>query len=134
MGLPATHPDEGISITKHLPEGTNTEPKDSGRLKPLTDRDSTTLFVTALLGTAAEYQVDKTQSTRFEVSDLDQHQSKTSSKVELDSEPLVIATVVDIQALLGASNDELKEDNDDDVFEARKDMDEDIQEPETKET
>ncbi|GKC82337.1 hypothetical protein Tco_1138054 [Tanacetum coccineum] len=40
-------------------------------------------------GTDAEYQVDKTQSTRFEVSIPEQNKSKTSYEVELDSEPLV---------------------------------------------
>ncbi|GJY92634.1 hypothetical protein Tco_0508416, partial [Tanacetum coccineum] len=60
MGLPATHPDEGISTTQPLPEGENINLKDSERHKPLADRDSSTLLVTALLGTNAEYQVDKT--------------------------------------------------------------------------
>ncbi|GJY94859.1 hypothetical protein Tco_0511220 [Tanacetum coccineum] len=48
MGLPTTHPDEGISTTKPLLEGTNTRPKDSGRLKPLADKDSSTSPVTVL--------------------------------------------------------------------------------------
>ncbi|GJZ21456.1 hypothetical protein Tco_0558495 [Tanacetum coccineum] len=59
MGLLATHPDKGISTTKPLPEGTNTEPKDLERLKPLVDRDSSTPPITTLSGTDVEYQVTK---------------------------------------------------------------------------
>ncbi|GJW91145.1 hypothetical protein Tco_0168698 [Tanacetum coccineum] len=101
MGFPATHPHDGTSKTQPLLEGINTNPKDSERLKPLTDRISFTPLVTALSWTYAEYQVDKTQSTRFKVSVPDQNKSKTSSKV-----------------------------NDDDVFEAGDEMDEDIQQAE----
>ncbi|GJZ29511.1 hypothetical protein Tco_0574158 [Tanacetum coccineum] len=61
---------------------------------PHPDRDSSTPLVTVVLETDAEYHVDQTQSTRFE----------------------------------------LKEDSDDDVFEAGEEMDEDIQEPNIKET
>ncbi|GJW30390.1 hypothetical protein Tco_0047265 [Tanacetum coccineum] len=113
-GLPAIVLDEGISKTKPLPERTKTDPKDSERIKPLTARGSSTLPVTALLGTDAEYQ--------------------TSSEVDLDFEPMFLATIFDIQALLGSSDDELKEDSDDDVFEVGEEIDEDIQEPNTEET
>ncbi|GJY06834.1 hypothetical protein Tco_0373888 [Tanacetum coccineum] len=132
MGLSATYPDEGISTTKPLPEGTNTKPKDLERLKPLADRDSSTPPVTTLSGTNAEYQVDKTQSIRFEVLVPDQHQGKTSSEVEPDNETLLLITVTDIQALL--EEDELQEDSVNDVFEAGEEMDEDIQEPDNEET
>ncbi|GKD42725.1 hypothetical protein Tco_1267370 [Tanacetum coccineum] len=95
--------DEDTRSSNPLPEGKLTDPKDSEGNKqpadmglPATHPDED-----------AEYQVDKTQSTRFEVSVLDQNQGKTSYKVELDSEPMVLITVVDIQALLGASDDEL---------------------------
>ncbi|GKB27224.1 hypothetical protein Tco_0866625 [Tanacetum coccineum] len=60
-------------------------------------------------GTDGEYLVDKTQSTRPE-----------------------LTSMADFQALLG--DDDLKEDSDDDVFEAREEMDEDIQEPKIEET
>ncbi|GJS23330.1 hypothetical protein Tco_0451962, partial [Tanacetum coccineum] len=53
-GLPATHPHDGTSKTQPLLEGINTDPKDSERLKPLADRISSTLLVTALSGTYAE--------------------------------------------------------------------------------
>ncbi|GJS15037.1 putative reverse transcriptase domain-containing protein [Tanacetum coccineum] len=40
-------------------------------------------------GTDAEYQVDKTQSTRFEVSIPEQNKSKISFEIELDTKPLL---------------------------------------------
>ncbi|GJS57198.1 reverse transcriptase domain-containing protein [Tanacetum coccineum] len=134
MGLPLTHPDKGITTTKPFLEGTNTEPKDLGRLKPLADNDSSTPLVTALSGTDAEYHVDKTQSTRFEVSVPDQHQRKTSFEVELDFKPLKLTNMADIQALLINSEDEFKEVSEDDVFEAGEKMDEDIQQTDEEET
>ncbi|GJU78554.1 hypothetical protein Tco_1275624 [Tanacetum coccineum] len=91
MGFPATHPYDGTSKTQPLLEGINTDPKDSKRLKPLADRISSTPLVTALSGTYAEYQVDKTQSTRFEVSlftslrDVPES-SKSKKTYALDSE------------------------------------------------
>nr|GEW16856.1 uncharacterized mitochondrial protein AtMg00810-like [Tanacetum cinerariifolium] len=97
MGLPATHLNKGISITQPLHEETNINTKDSKRLKPLADRDSSTTVLVV--------------------------------KYQMDSEPMVITAVADIQALLGAFNDELQDASDDDVFEAGKEMDKDIQEP-----
>ncbi|GKE95475.1 hypothetical protein Tco_1580330 [Tanacetum coccineum] len=134
MKLPATHLNEGISTTKPLPEGSNTDPIDSKRLKPLADRDSSTPLVIALLGTDVEYQVDQTQSTRFKVSVLDQNKGKTYSEVELDTKTLFLTIVADIKVLLVDFDEELRDDNDDDVFEAGEEMDEDIQEPETEKT
>ncbi|GJV40133.1 hypothetical protein Tco_1418573 [Tanacetum coccineum] len=66
MGLPSTVPDEGISKTKPLQEGANFKDKESERFKPLADMESSTPTVDALLRTDVEYQVDQTQSTRFE--------------------------------------------------------------------
>ncbi|GKE19739.1 hypothetical protein Tco_1431251 [Tanacetum coccineum] len=132
-GLPATVPNESIGKTKPLPKGPRKD-KYSERLKPLADMESLTPHVTVLSGTDADYQVDQTQSTRFEVSVLDQHQGKTSYEVELDFEPLKLTTIADIQALLGTFDDDLKEDSDDDVFETQEEIDEDIYEPGTKET
>ncbi|GKD78424.1 hypothetical protein Tco_1341045 [Tanacetum coccineum] len=100
VGFPATHPDKGISTTLPLPEGIKTDPKDSERIKPLIDLVLSTPPVTALSGIDAKYQ--------------------------LDSGPLILTTVVNIYALFGASDDELKEYSDDDVFEAEEEMDEDI--------
>ncbi|GKA99669.1 hypothetical protein Tco_0827663 [Tanacetum coccineum] len=72
IGLPATHPD-----------------KDSERLKPLADKDSSTPLVTALSRTDAKYQMEETHYSRSEVSVPNQHQGKTSFEVELDTETFV---------------------------------------------
>ncbi|GKG43885.1 hypothetical protein Tco_0482978, partial [Tanacetum coccineum] len=77
--------------------------------------------------TDAKYQVDHTQSTRFKVSVPNQYQVKTSSKVEPDK-TLLLTTIAEIQPLLIDSEDDLKEDSEEDVFEAGKEMDEEIQE------
>nr|GEV71852.1 helitron helicase-like domain-containing protein [Tanacetum cinerariifolium] len=42
---------------------------------------------------------------------------------------MILTTVANIQALLGDSEDELKDESDDEVFEAEEEMDEDIQDP-----
>nr|GEU42036.1 protein kinase-like domain, concanavalin A-like lectin/glucanase domain protein [Tanacetum cinerariifolium] len=76
--------------------------------------------------TINEELVDKTQSTRFEVSDLDHNKGNTSSKVNLNTNPLILTTVVDIQALLGYYNDELREDSDEDLLEAGEEIDEEL--------
>nr|GEX61925.1 retrovirus-related Pol polyprotein from transposon TNT 1-94 [Tanacetum cinerariifolium]GEX63025.1 retrovirus-related Pol polyprotein from transposon TNT 1-94 [Tanacetum cinerariifolium] len=133
MGLPSMVPYEGNGKTKPLFKGPCKD-KDSERLKPLADMESQIAPITVLSGTNAEYQVDQTQFNRFEVSVYGQHQSKTSSKVELDFEPLKLTIIANIQALLGAYNDELKEDSDEDVFKAGEEIDEYILEPDTKET
>nr|GEW98782.1 hypothetical protein [Tanacetum cinerariifolium] len=110
MRLPSTIPDEGVGKTQPLPEGTKTKDKDSYGFKPPADMESSSHPITTLLRTDAKYQVDKTHSTRFEVSVPDQHQSKTSYEVELDSYPLVLLTVAAVQALL-LYDDELVEEN-----------------------
>ncbi|GKE10821.1 hypothetical protein Tco_1414372, partial [Tanacetum coccineum] len=115
-GLPFLVHDESIGKPKPLPKGPR-EDKDLERLKPLADMESLTPPVTFLSGTDVEYEVDQTQSTRFEVLVPNQHQSKTYSEVELDFEPLKLITTADIQALLGTSDDDLKEDSEDDVSE-----------------
>ncbi|GJW16881.1 hypothetical protein Tco_0024317 [Tanacetum coccineum] len=104
-GLPFTVPDDCIGKTKPLPERSR-EDKDSERLKPLADMESLTSPVTVLLGTDAKYQNFK---------------------------PLKLTTIADIQALLRASDDDLKEDSEDDVFKAGEEMDEYIQEADTEE-
>ncbi|GJY05239.1 hypothetical protein Tco_0371179 [Tanacetum coccineum] len=63
------------------------------------------------------FQVDQTQSSRFEVSVPDQNKGKTSSEVEPDTQTMSLTTTADVHALL-LSDDELIEESDDDVFEA----------------
>nr|GEV36489.1 uncharacterized mitochondrial protein AtMg00810-like [Tanacetum cinerariifolium] len=123
MGSPSIHPHDGTSKSKPLPEGTYTDPKDLGSSKELTNRDHTLTLGTNQLRANTEYYVDKTQSTRFEVSNPDRHKIKTSPKVELDIDTRILTTVVDIQALLGDSDDELKDESDDEVFKALEEMD-----------
>ncbi|GKB87076.1 hypothetical protein Tco_0959348, partial [Tanacetum coccineum] len=127
IGSPSTHPDNDTSKSKPLPDGTTTDPKDLTRLKPLIDGDSSTPLITTLSRTDAEYQVDTTQSTRFEVSVPNQNKGKTSSEVEPDTETLLFTTFADIQALLEDSEEELKDASDDDIFEAGEEIYEDIQ-------
>nr|GFB09514.1 hypothetical protein [Tanacetum cinerariifolium] len=97
-GLPATHPGEGARKTKPLSEGTTIDPKDVRRNIQLTDIDYTSTLVTDLSRLA----------------------------LKPDTEPLILTTVGDIQALLGDFKDELKDDSDENVYEVREEMDEEI--------
>ncbi|GJX52482.1 hypothetical protein Tco_0280851 [Tanacetum coccineum] len=116
--------DEGTRKSKPLLEGKLTDTKDlEGNKQPFGIGSALTHPND---GVDTEYQVDKTQSTRFEVSDPN-NKSKTYSELELDSEPLILIIVDDIQALLGDYEDEHKDDSDDDMFEAGEEMDEEIQ-------
>ncbi|GKC00367.1 hypothetical protein Tco_0986503 [Tanacetum coccineum] len=63
-------------------------------------------------------KVDKTQSTRFEMSGSVQNKSETFFKVEPDTEPLKLTNFGEIQALLGDFEDELRYDSDEEVYEA----------------
>ncbi|GKA91248.1 hypothetical protein Tco_0813118 [Tanacetum coccineum] len=49
-----------------------------------------------------------------------------SSEVESDTNTLILTTVVDIQALLGDSEEELKDDSDEELLEAGEEMDEEF--------
>ncbi|GJV71700.1 hypothetical protein Tco_1491695 [Tanacetum coccineum] len=80
-----------------------------------------------------KYQVDQTQSTRFEVSDPDHNKGKTSSEVEPDTEPLLLTTFGEIQALLD-SEDELNDESNEEMYEAKEEMDYEIQQPANEET
>ncbi|GJV51343.1 hypothetical protein Tco_1447084 [Tanacetum coccineum] len=86
-----------------------------------------------IVGADTKYQVDQTQSTRFEVSDLDQNKCKTSFEVEPDTEPLILTTFGNIQALLD-SEDELNDESNEEMYEAKEEMDYEIQQPANEET
>nr|GEV31948.1 probable inactive receptor kinase At5g10020 [Tanacetum cinerariifolium] len=118
-GIAYPSPDEDTRKTQPLSEGTNFDLKTQGEIQP-------EALVTDLSGPGTKYQVDQTQSTRFEVSDPDHNKGKTSSEVEPNTEPLLLATVGDIQALLGDSKDDLKDESDEEMFEAGEEMDEEI--------
>ncbi|GKC08794.1 hypothetical protein Tco_1000404 [Tanacetum coccineum] len=83
MGLPSTHPDDGTSKTQPLPEGTNIDPKDSGRNAQLADRGQPKALFS--------------------------NQSETSLEVESDTDTLILTIVADIQALLGDSVEDIDE-------------------------
>ncbi|GJZ79256.1 hypothetical protein Tco_0644093, partial [Tanacetum coccineum] len=106
--------DEGTCKSQPLPKCKTTDPKDSKGNDQPADKGLPSTVLNE--GIDARYQVDQNQSTRFEVSVPDQHQSKTFSEKEQDFEPLKLTTIADIQALLGATEDELNEDSNDDVF------------------
>ncbi|GJR27213.1 hypothetical protein Tco_1103445 [Tanacetum coccineum] len=57
---------------------------------------------------------------------LNKNKGETSSEVELDTQTLLLVTAADVQALL-LSHEELNDESEDDVFEARDEMDEGIQ-------
>ncbi|GJT32224.1 retrovirus-related pol polyprotein from transposon TNT 1-94 [Tanacetum coccineum] len=83
----------GTRKSNPLPKGKTTDAKDPEENKqpigigpPSTHPDD---------GADTKYQVDKTQSTRFEVSDPDYNKGKTSSKVEPDTDTLILTTVAD---------------------------------------
>ncbi|GJR79730.1 retrovirus-related pol polyprotein from transposon TNT 1-94 [Tanacetum coccineum] len=96
-----------------------------GRNIQLTDRGQPSTLVVDQLGADIEDQVDKTQSTGFKMSDPNQNKSKTSSEVELGTEPLLLTTFADLQALLD-SEDELKDESDEEMYETRKEIDEEF--------
>ncbi|GJS04155.1 hypothetical protein Tco_0320663 [Tanacetum coccineum] len=124
-GLPSTIPDEGTSKIQPLSEGPHGD-KDSEGLKPPADMKPSTNPVLALSGIDAKYQVDQTQSTRFRYWSLTKNKGETSSEVESDTQTLLLATVVDVQALL-LSDDELMEEIKDDVFVGIKRLHDDLE-------
>ncbi|GKB92751.1 hypothetical protein Tco_0965023 [Tanacetum coccineum] len=67
------------------------------------------------------YQVDKIQSTRFEVSDPGHNKGETSLEVEPDTQPPIL-TFQDFKFLMKDSEDDLKELIDEEVYEARDEM------------
>ncbi|GKA90331.1 hypothetical protein Tco_0812201, partial [Tanacetum coccineum] len=106
--LPSTSHDKVTRKSQPLSEGKTIDPKDSGGndqpadkgLPSMASKDGTGKTKPLPVGprTDAEYHVDKTQSTRLEVSVPDQHQSNTSSEVELDFRPLKLTSMADYQA------------------------------------
>ncbi|GJY97748.1 hypothetical protein Tco_0514658 [Tanacetum coccineum] len=97
--MPATHPDEGISTSQPLSEGTPIDPKDSRSNIQLIDRGLPSTL--------------------------------TSSKVEPDTEPPLLQTFGDYQALLEDSEDDLKDLSDEEMYEAGEEIDD--EQPYTKE-
>ncbi|GJZ56634.1 hypothetical protein Tco_0611827 [Tanacetum coccineum] len=122
-GLPSKVPDEGTSKPKPLSKGPH-EDKDSEGFKPSVNMKPSTTPVADLSGDDAKYQANQTQLSRLRYRFLTKNKGKTSSKVEPDTQTLLLTTAADVQALL-FSNDDLAKSKDD-VFEAGDEMDEDI--------
>nr|GEV76532.1 hypothetical protein [Tanacetum cinerariifolium] len=102
-GLPSTISDEGSAKTTPLPEGLCGD-KDSGGMKPPADMEPHTNPIADPLGTDAKYQADQMQSARLRYRSLTENKGKTSSEDEM-----------------------AQESDDEEVFKAGKDMEEDTQ-------
>nr|GEU47438.1 hypothetical protein [Tanacetum cinerariifolium] len=126
LGLPSMTSNEGTTKTTPRLEGPLGN-KDLKGNKPPADMKPINPTVTNPLGTGAEYQVDKTQSTRLRYQTLTENKGKTSSKVELDHETLQLTTVADMQAYL-LSKDKLAQENyEEEVFVIGDDMEKENQ-------
>ncbi|GJU61452.1 hypothetical protein Tco_1243287 [Tanacetum coccineum] len=116
-GLPSTL-GEGTRKSQPLPEGTTTDPKDSvGNVQPADKR----------LPSTASNEVDETQSTRLRYQTLTENKGKASSEVEPDPETLPLTTLTDIQAYLLSKDELAQESDEEEVFAAGDDMEEDTQ-------
>nr|GEU34094.1 retrovirus-related Pol polyprotein from transposon TNT 1-94 [Tanacetum cinerariifolium] len=102
-GLPSTISDEGSAKTTSLPEGLCGD-KDSEGMKPPVDMEPHTNPIADLSGTDAKYQTDQTQSARLRYQPLTENKGKTFSEDEM-----------------------AQESDDEEVFKAGKDMEEDTQ-------
>ncbi|GJV29048.1 hypothetical protein Tco_1385496 [Tanacetum coccineum] len=136
--------DEGTRKSQPLPEGTTTDPKDSrGNIPPVdkglpsTVPDEGTGKTMPLSegphGIKTQRDLNHPLSNRFEVSVPDQNKGKPSYEGELGNQPLILSTAADLQALI-LSDEGLMEESEDDVFEARDEMDEDIHHTDEEET
>nr|GEW36919.1 hypothetical protein [Tanacetum cinerariifolium] len=124
--LTFTSADEGMAKTMSRPEWSLGDKGSEGNIPPA-DMEPINPTDTDLSGTGAKYQVGETQSTRLKYQSLPKNKVKTCSEVEPDTEPLQLQTFADIQAFL-LSKDKLdKEIDEEDVFAAGDDMNEDIQ-------
>ncbi|GJT76471.1 hypothetical protein Tco_1043196 [Tanacetum coccineum] len=102
-GLPSTASNEGMAKTTLCPEGPLRD-KDSRGNKPPADMEPINPTVADPSGTSAKYQVDHTQSTKL------RYQSLTKN-----------------EALLISDDERVQESDEEEVFEAGEDMDEDTQ-------
>ncbi|GJV68939.1 hypothetical protein Tco_1484448 [Tanacetum coccineum] len=106
-GLPSTSLDEGTRTVKTTPcPEVARRDKDSEGLKPPADIKPLTNLVADPSRTDAKYQ--------------------TSSEVEPDSKPLQLKTFADVQALLLFDDEIVQESDNEEVFTAGEEMDEDI--------
>ncbi|GJY29093.1 hypothetical protein Tco_0404860 [Tanacetum coccineum] len=151
--LPSTL-DEGTRKSQPLPKGTTTDPKDSGGNDHLADRDliftasdegaaKTTSFLEGPRGdkdleglkppadigdpsgTNANHQADQTQSARVRYRSLNENKGKTSVEVKPDIKALQLKTFVDVQPLLLSDDEMVQESDEEEVFAAGENIDED---------
>ncbi|GJX13759.1 hypothetical protein Tco_0205517 [Tanacetum coccineum] len=108
--LPSMVPNKGTAKTMPCLEGPLRDKHSEGN-KPPSDMELINPSIDDLSGTGAEYQVDKTQSTRRRYQTLTKNEGKTSSEVEPGLETLQLTTLIDIQPYL-LSKDELAQESD----------------------
>nr|GEW17110.1 putative ribonuclease H-like domain-containing protein [Tanacetum cinerariifolium] len=135
-GLPSTL-DEDTCKSIPLPEGTTTNPKNSGGNDQPDDRDLTftafdegvakTTSFPERLGGDKDSEGLKPPSTRLRYRSLTKKKSKTYSEVELDIKALQLKTFADVQALLLFDDEMVQESEEKEVFAAREDTDTDTQ-------
>ncbi|GJX72658.1 hypothetical protein Tco_0309829 [Tanacetum coccineum] len=125
-GLPSTVFDKRAAKTMSFPGGPR-EDEDSDGLIPPTDMEPQTNHVANLSGTGVEYQTDETQSTRLTYQTLTENKGKTSSEVKPGLETLQLTTLADIHAYLLFEDELAQEIDEEEVFAAGDDMEEDTQ-------
>ncbi|GJT84110.1 retrovirus-related pol polyprotein from transposon TNT 1-94 [Tanacetum coccineum] len=125
--------DEGTHKSQPFPEGTTTNPKDlGGNVQPadkglpstVLDEEPSTTPVADLSRIDVKYQADQAQSSRLRYRFLTKNKGKTFSKVESDTQTLLLTTAADAQSLLFSDDDLVESKND--VFEAGDEMDKDL--------
>ncbi|GJS39940.1 retrovirus-related pol polyprotein from transposon TNT 1-94 [Tanacetum coccineum] len=131
-GLPSRVSNDGTVKTTPLPKGPHRDKESEGFKPPVETKPLTTLVVDPL-GTDAKYQANQTQLARLRYQSLTKNKGETSFEVEPDNQTLLLSTVADVQALL-LFNDELMEESEDEVSEARDEMDKDIHHTDEEET
>ncbi|GKA06842.1 hypothetical protein Tco_0686066 [Tanacetum coccineum] len=117
MGLPSTPLDEGTHKSQPLTESKTTDLKDSEGNKHPADKGLPAMVLDDSIGKTKPLPEGP-------------REDKDSERLK----PLADMGITHPSSLLGASDDDLKEDSNDDVFEAGEEMDENIQEPDIEET
>ncbi|GKB25528.1 hypothetical protein Tco_0864929 [Tanacetum coccineum] len=125
-GLPSTVFDERAAKTMSFPGGSR-EDEDLDGLIPPTDMEPQTNHVANLSRSGSEYQADETQSTRLGYQTLTENKGKTSSEVKPGLETLQLTTLADIQAYLLFEDELAQESDEEEVFAAGDDLEEDTQ-------
>ncbi|GKC56965.1 hypothetical protein Tco_1084563, partial [Tanacetum coccineum] len=116
--------DEGTAKTMSRLEGSLGD-KDSGGNKPPANMEPINPTVADPSGIGAKYLVDQTQSTRLRYQSMTENKGKPSHEGELDTQPLVLSTYVDVRAFL--LFDDKAQESEEDILGAGEEMDEDSQ-------